>query len=47
MASNPGILWQPQKLQHRLQETHLGKAYWSKKMEQYRVTRAELGIKLM
>lgn len=44
---NPGVLWQPQKLQQQLMDRTLGRAYWAKKMEQYRVVRQGLGIKLL
>lgn len=47
VTSNPGVLWMPQKLQQKLIDINLGKVYWAKKMEQYRVVRENLGIKLM
>jgi hypothetical protein len=47
VAQNPGALWQPQLLQQRLKKYNLGIQYWDKKMEQYRVIRENLGIKLL
>lgn len=47
IAANPGALWQPQLLQQRLKKANMGLNYWDKKMEQYRVIRENLGIKLM
>ena len=43
----PGVLWQPQLLQEKLRAFNLGKAYWAEKMEQYRVIREDMGIKLL
>jgi hypothetical protein len=44
---NPGALWKPQALQLKLMEFNLGKRYWDNKLEQYRVMREDLGIKLV
>mmetsp|Transcript_19600 Transcript_19600/g.42529 ORF Transcript_19600/g.42529 Transcript_19600/m.42529 type:complete len:426 (+) Transcript_19600:2-1279(+) len=44
---NPGVLWLVYDLQQKLAQRNLGKAYWAKKMEQFRITRLELGIKLV
>jgi hypothetical protein len=46
-TSHPGVLWQLQNLQQALMKANLGKVYWEKKMEQYRVIREKFGIKLM
>jgi hypothetical protein len=44
---NPGALWQPQLLQQCLKKYNLGIKYWDKKMEQFRVIRENMGIKLL
>jgi len=44
---NPGVLWKPQALQQQLMEHNLGKRYWNDKLEQFRLVRENLGIKLM
>lgn len=46
-TNNQGVLWQPQKIQQKLILTNLGKNYWAKKAEQYRVIRENMGVKLM
>ena len=47
VAVNPGVLWQAQALQRKLMKLNLGIHYWENKMEQYRVIREKLGIKLI
>lgn len=44
---NPGALWKPQLLQQKLKKANLGINYWEKKMEQYRLIRENLGIRLI
>ncbi len=44
---NPGVLWQAQALQRKMMEAALGVPYWERKMEQFRLIRADLGIKLL
>ena len=44
---NPGVLWQAQALQRKMMEANLGVSYWERKMEQFRLIRADLGIKLI
>ena len=44
---NPGVLWQAQALQRKMMEAALGVQYWERKMEQFRLIRADLGIKLL
>ena len=46
-SQNPGALWLPQLLQQKLKKANLGIKYWEKKMEQYRVIRANMDIKLL
>lgn len=43
---NPGALWQPQLLQQKLMKANIGKTYWDNKIEQYRVMRVKMDIKL-
>lgn len=47
VQKNPGSLWKPQLLQIKLMKANLGVSYWEKKVEQYRVIRENLGIKLI
>jgi hypothetical protein len=47
VAVNPGVLWQAQALQRKLMKSNLGIKYWENKMEQYRIVRQQLGIKLI
>jgi len=47
VKQNPGALWKPQELQQQFMEFNLGKRYWNNKLEQYRVIRENLGIKLV
>jgi hypothetical protein len=47
LAKNPAALWKAQALQRKFEQYNLGVEYWSKKMEQFRVIRADLGIKLL
>lgn len=47
LHQNPGVLWVPQLLQQKLKMANLGIHYWDKKMEQYRVIRENLGVKLV
>jgi hypothetical protein len=44
---NPGILWKAQAIQRKFMQYNVGVKYWEKKMEQFRVIRADLGIKLI
>jgi hypothetical protein len=44
---NPGALWKPQLLQQKIMKANLGAPYWEKKIEQYRVIRENMGIKLV
>lgn len=44
---NPGVLWCAQALQRKFMEANLGVSYWERKMEQFRLIRADLGIKLV
>lgn len=44
---NPGVLWQAQSIQRQFMKFNIGVAYWENKMEQFRVIRADLGIKLV
>lgn len=44
---NPGVLWQAQAMQRKFMKFNIGVAYWENKMEQFRVIRADLGIKLL
>jgi hypothetical protein len=47
LHKNPGALWQAQAMQRKFMQHNLGILYWEKKMEQFRVIRADLGIKLL
>ncbi len=44
---NSGALWQPQLLQQQLMKANLGKVYWENKIEQFRVVRENMGIRLL
>jgi len=46
VKSNPSSLWQAQDLQRRLMKINIGEEYWDNKMEQFRVLRKEIGVKL-
>jgi len=41
------VLWCAQALQRKFMEANLGVSYWERKMEQFRLIRADLGIKLV
>ena len=47
LHQNPGALWQPQQLQRKMMAKCLGTTYWERKMEQFRIIRKDLGIKLL
>lgn len=47
LKKNPAALWQAQALQRKFMQFNIGIAYWEKKMEQFRVIREELGVKLL
>lgn len=46
VLSNPSTLWQAQDLQRRLMSINIGEVYWDNKIEQFRVMRKEIGVKL-
>jgi hypothetical protein len=47
LHQNPGVLWQAQALQRKLMVNSVGVKYWEDKMEQFRLIRKDLGIKLV
>jgi hypothetical protein len=47
LHQNPGILWKAQAIQRKFMQYNIGVSYWEKKMEQFRVIRADLGIRLI
>ncbi len=47
VEKNPGSLWKPQLLQQKLMKANLGVTYWEKKIEQYRITRENMGVRLV
>ena len=46
-AANNSLLWQMQVLQRRLMQDNLGVKYWEAKIEQFRVLREGLQLKLL
>jgi hypothetical protein len=45
--ANPYCLWSVQRMQHEMMRVNLGVEYWTKKIEQYRVMRKEIGVELL
>ncbi len=46
ISRNPSALWTSAQLQRKLMEFNLGTLYWDNKVEQFRVMRLEMGVKL-
>ena len=44
---NPVLLWVPQKMQEAFRKHNLGREFWDRKMEQFRLVRKELGVELL
>ena len=44
---NPSTLWQVQLLQRKFMQDNLGVLYWENKIEQFRIVRQDLEIKLL
>lgn len=44
VCKNPSSTWQVEYLQRLIMEANLGTAYWEKKMEQFRITRADMEL---
>ena len=47
LHKNPGALWQAQALQKKFMQYNIGPRYWEDKMEQFRLTREDLGVRLI
>jgi hypothetical protein len=47
LAHYRSAIWPVEEIQIKWMELNLGRAYWSKKIEQFRVVREDAGLELM